>query len=215
MNTSQSIAAIAAALVKAQREITFAAADSTNPHFRSKYADLGSVIEACKGPLNDNGIAVIQLPVPSDNLGHTLAMVTRLQHESGEWIESTAVAPLQKHDPQGYGSAMTYLRRYCLAAAVGLYQEDDDGKKASKNSKAAITPAGGIYDSLSEARKRACDAAAEAVSKQMNNGNSVAAMQQWIKEKESLSTDEQVAAWNLLDSKTRSTIKTLQRQEGK
>lgn len=210
MRTSDSITKISAAMVEVQRELTFATKGSFNTHLKNKYADLGSVIEACKGPLNDHGIAVIQLPTESVS-GH-IALITRLQHESGEYIESTAVVPLPKNDPQGYGSAMTYTRRYALAAAVGLYQDDDDGQKASKGKKtSAITPAGGVYDKLPEARKRACDAAAEAVAKHMHNGNSVAAMNQWEAEKLALSTDEQVGAWNLLDSKTRSTIKTLQK----
>lgn len=130
MKTSESIGKIAAALVKAQREMTFAIKDSRNPAFKSTYADLSSVIEACKPALNAAGIAFIQMPATSEP--GTIALTTRLLHESGEWIESTATCPLQKVDPQGYGSANTYLRRYSLAAAVGLYQDDDDGNAAAK-----------------------------------------------------------------------------------
>ena len=135
MNTSDTITKIAPALLKAQRAITFAIKDSKNPAFRSTYADLSSVIEACKPALNDAGIAFMQMPAPSDP--GTIALTTRLIHESGEWIESTATCPLQKVDPQGYGSANTYLRRYSLAAAVGLYQDDDDGNAGSKPKPAA------------------------------------------------------------------------------
>ena len=130
MNTSESINKIAVALLQAQRAITFAVKDSSNPHFKSKYADLSSVIEACKPALNNAGICFIQMMAPSDH--GSIALTTRLLHESGEWIESTATCPLPKNDPQGYGSANTYLRRYGLAAAVGLYQDDDDGNAASK-----------------------------------------------------------------------------------
>jgi hypothetical protein len=130
MNTSETLNKIAPALLRAQRAITFAIKDSKNPAFRSTYADLSSVIEACKPALNDAGIAFMQMPCPSEP--GTIALTTRLLHESGEWIESTATCPLQKVDPQGYGSANTYLRRYSLAAAVGLYQDDDDGNAASK-----------------------------------------------------------------------------------
>lgn len=130
MNTSDSISKIAPALLQAQRAITFAVKDSKNPAFRSTYADLSSVIDACKPALNEAGVFFTQMPAPSEP--GTIALTTRLIHESGEWIESTATCPLPKNDPQGYGSANTYLRRYSLAAAVGLYQDDDDGNAASK-----------------------------------------------------------------------------------
>ena len=110
----------------AQSKIRFAIKDSTNPHFKSRYADLGSVIDAVKESLNLNGIAFIQTPTESQ--AGTLALTTRLIHNSGEWIEDTAVCPLQKNDPQGYGSALTYLRRYTLASITGLYQDDDDAE---------------------------------------------------------------------------------------
>ena len=129
MKTSDSITKIAPALVASQEEIRFAIKDSTNPHFKSRYADLGSVIDAVKKALNDNGIAFIQTPTESQS--GTLALTTRLIHNSGEWIEDTAICPLQKNDPQGYGSALTYLRRYSLASITGLYQDDDDGNAAS------------------------------------------------------------------------------------
>lgn len=129
MKTSDSIAKLAPALLAAQKAITFAAKDTANPFFKSKYADLPCVIDAIKGPLNSAGIAFIQSASPSEH-GY-LAMTTRLIHESGEWIEDTATVPLVKVDPQGYGSASTYARRYALAAITGLYQDDDDGNAAS------------------------------------------------------------------------------------
>lgn len=128
MNTSETISKIAPALVKAQQGITFAVKDSVNPQFKSKYADLGAVIDALKPALNGAGISFIQMLAPGEP--GSIALTTRLIHESGEWIESTATCPLVKHDPQGYGSACSYLRRYSLAAAVGLYQDDDDGNAA-------------------------------------------------------------------------------------
>lgn len=212
MQTSESISVISAALVKAQRGITFAVKDSINPHLKNKYADLGSVIEAVKGPLNENGIAVIQLPTES-SAGY-VALVTRLQHESGEWIQSTALVPMAKQDAQAYGSAMTYARRYALAAAVCLYQDDDDGNKASKGAgKAGITPAGGVADALPEARRRACESAAAAVVASMQVGGPERAVEAWLGEKVTLSTDEQVAAWSMLDSKVRSAIKKTQQTQ--
>lgn len=130
MKTSESLVKFAPAFLNAQTAITFAAKDATNPHFKSKYADLESVIDAIKKSLNDNGIMFIQSFSPSD--GNRLSLTTRLMHESGEWIEDTLNMPLQKNDAQGYGSAATYSRRYALAAITGLYQADDDGTEAVK-----------------------------------------------------------------------------------
>lgn len=130
MKTSEGISSIAAALLKAQQEITFAAKDSKNPAFKSTYANLESVIEAIKGPLNTHGIVFMQTFSPS--LPGFLALSTRLLHTSGEWIEDEMTVPLQKNDAQGYGSAATYSRRYALAAITGLYQADDDGQEAAK-----------------------------------------------------------------------------------
>jgi hypothetical protein len=128
MKTSESITKIAPALLHAQSNITFAGKNAKNPHFKNTYADLPAVIDAVKEALNNAGIIFLQTPSPSED--GRLHLCTRLIHESGEWIEDTAVCPLPKSDPQGFGSALTYLRRYCLASICGLYQEDDDGEKA-------------------------------------------------------------------------------------
>jgi len=131
MKTSESIKQIAEALVSAQKEIRFAAKDSTNPHFKSKYANINSIIEAVKKPLNDNGIAILQSLSPSDD--NKLHLTTRLLHSSGEWIEDTAVCPIQKQDPQGLGSAISYIRRYSISSLCALYADDDDGQSAALN----------------------------------------------------------------------------------
>ena len=128
MKTSESIKHIAPALLAAQKQMTFAAKDSKNPHFKNTYAGLPAVIDAVKDALNDNGICFLQTPSPSDD--GRLHLVTRLLHATGEWIEDTAVCPMPKQDAQGLGSAMTYLRRYSLASICGLYQDDDDGEAA-------------------------------------------------------------------------------------
>lgn len=129
MKTSDSITKISAALLKAQQAITFAPKDSDNPYFSSKYADLPTVIDAVKPALDANGIVFLQA-VASAPAGF-VAVTTRLLHESGEWLEETAQEPLAKNDPQGFGSAVTYLRRYALASFVGLYQDDDDANAAT------------------------------------------------------------------------------------
>lgn len=130
METSQNIADLAAALAKAQGQIEGARKDSANPHFKSKYADLASVWDACRSALADNGLSVVQAPGPCAS--GQLEMTTMLLHSSGQWIKETLTIPLQKVDAQGYGSATTYARRYSLSAMVGVAPDDDDGNAASK-----------------------------------------------------------------------------------
>lgn len=121
---------IAAALVKAQRAFGPALKDKNNPAFRSKYADLGACIDAVQDALNANGIALLQ-QTREDATGVTVETV--LLHESGEsWASGPLHVPAAKQDPQGYGSALTYARRYSLMAACGIAPEDDDGNAASK-----------------------------------------------------------------------------------
>lgn len=128
MKTSEKIDLIAPALLAAQKEINNASKDAKNPHFRSSYASLGSVIEAVKEPCNKHGIVILQTLAEGETGLH---LSTRAIHSSGQWIEDTAFSPLPKADPQGVGSATTYLRRYSLAALMCITQEDDDGNAAS------------------------------------------------------------------------------------
>ena len=122
---------IATALAAAQMEMGKALKQSNNPHFRSKYADLGNVMDACLGPLNSHGIAVVQ---PTGENEHGRHVKTILIHgESGETLECTVPLIVQKNDMQGYGSAVTYARRYGLMAMAGIAPEDDDGNAAAKN----------------------------------------------------------------------------------
>ena len=121
---------IAKALATAQMEMTKAQKDSNNPHFRTKYADLGNVMDACMGALNKNGIAVIQ-PVTDGEGGRCVS--TRFIHESGEMLECSVPLIVGKNDMQGLGSAITYARRYGLMSLAGIAPEDDDGNQASKN----------------------------------------------------------------------------------
>lgn len=128
MRTSEGIQKISAALAKALPAIQNATKDSTNPHFRSDYASLKAVQETTKPVLAEHGIVAIQGPGWD---GEHCTLTTRFLHESGEWIETVAGTPVSKADPQGIGSAITYLRRYALAAMAGITQEDDDGNSAS------------------------------------------------------------------------------------
>ena len=121
---------IATALVKAQKAFGPALKTATNPHFKSRYADLSACVEAVMEGLNDNGIALIQKCYDCAN---GVMVETMFVHESGEMLECGILhVPASKQDPQGYGSALTYARRYSLMAACGIAPEDDDGNAASK-----------------------------------------------------------------------------------
>lgn len=129
---------IATALVKAQKAFGPALKTSTNPHFKSKYADLAACIEAVIDALNENGIALIQ---QSHECADGVTIETLFIHESGETLSGGKLhVPASKQDPQGYGSAMTYARRYALQAACGIAPEDDDGNKAVAAPRAAEKP---------------------------------------------------------------------------
>ena len=131
MKQSLNIANLAKSLIVAHTAIQSSVAkNSTNKTFSSAYADLGSVIEAIKSHLNKAGIAVIQSPTLPDLQGN-VCLTTRLIHETGEWMEDTCSTPMTHLDPQGFGSAVSYLRRYALSAMMGLYQADDDGAAAT------------------------------------------------------------------------------------
>ena len=132
---SDKITNLAKAMLKVQKQLRPAIKDNYNNFTQSKYATLNSVMEACSEALIDAGIWVTQYPVPIEGDGKLLGLVTKLVHaESGEWQESLLVMPLSKNDPQGYGSALTYARRYGLSSMVGLVTEDDDGNMACQGS---------------------------------------------------------------------------------
>lgn len=120
-------------MVKAQKEFGPALKSSTNPYFTSKYADLAACVEAVIDALNNNGIALIQKCHESDT---GVNVETLLLHESGESLSCGVLhVPASKQDPQGYGSALTYARRYSLMAACGIAPEDDDGNAASRTAR--------------------------------------------------------------------------------
>ena len=126
---SDSIAKLVSALVKVQSQIRGYKEDSTNPFFSSKYGDLSSVWSAIREPLTGNGLCVIQAMEGHDDGRQILRTV--LAHESGEWIDGHIAIKPSKDDPQQTGSAITYARRYALAAIVGIAPEDDDAESAT------------------------------------------------------------------------------------
>ena len=128
--TSESTAKLDAALVLVQSEVEVAEKDKENPHFRSRYADLASIWKACRPALVKHGVNVTQWPAHGDD--NRLHLVTRVAH-AGEWMLCHFSMPVTKQDPQGYGSAITYAKRYCLASVIGVVSdEDDDGNAASQ-----------------------------------------------------------------------------------
>lgn len=124
---SESIKELATALSKAQAEIKGASKDTQNMYFKSRYADLASVWDACRDALTKNGLAVSQFPSAD---GPKVTVETILMHESGEWISRDLTITAKEDSPQAIGSAVTYARRYALAAVAGVAPEDDDGEAA-------------------------------------------------------------------------------------
>lgn len=191
---------IASALVRAQRGFAPALKTSTNPHFRSKYVDLAGCIEAVVDALNSAGIALIQR-TSEDSTGVTVETV--FVHESGEMMECGKLhVPASKQDPQGYGSALTYARRYSLMAAAGIAPEDDDGNATSK------TPAPKVSatktDLVSPSRMAIVADVAAAIDERMSANDFIGAFEEYLGVTD---VEEKTALWGMLDSKTRSSIK--------
>ena len=133
------VGALFAALAKAQGQMGAAKKGAANPHFKSKFADLASVLEAILPPLNANGLALVQMPGHSED---KVTQTTMITHSSGGWMCSKAATALgRKNDAQAVGSAITYLRRYCAQAALALPAVDDDGEAAMGRGNSRPAPA--------------------------------------------------------------------------
>lgn len=133
MNASEAINELATALAKAQASMGPAIKGAKNPHFRSSYADLSSVVEAIREPFTSNGLAWVQAPSLDADTG-LVTVTTRIIHSSGQWVEASVAAMPGRGkadlSPQAVGSAVTYLRRYGLQALAGVPSADDDGEAA-------------------------------------------------------------------------------------
>lgn len=128
---------ICAAYVAAFAELEAATKIASNLHFKSKYADLPTVIDAIKPHLAKHGLAFMQMPKPSEG---GISIETVLIHSSGDKLSMGVLfVPANKHDAHGYGSALTYARRYALQTCFGLPTEDDDGNAAVKAQQTAST----------------------------------------------------------------------------
>lgn len=143
MTHSESLNELAGALAKAQAVMKGAPRDAQNPHFRSRFASLASVWEACREALTSNGLSVIQMPGPAGegavdlvsegeilDAGRQVVVTTMLLHSSGQWIRDSLTMTARDATPQSIGSAISYARRYGLQAAVGICAEDDDAEAA-------------------------------------------------------------------------------------
>lgn len=145
MKTSDNINEISTALHAAQSDMGGAKKESANPFFKSKYADLTSVMIAIKQPFADNGLSFVQCPLMTDQ---GVGVITRIMHISGQWIESELVLPLVKLDPQAAGSAISYAKRYSLQSMAGVPSTDDDGEFAMQrtNPQASLISQDGVKE---------------------------------------------------------------------
>jgi len=199
---------IAAALVKAQRGFAPALKTNTNPHFRSKYVALDGCIESVIDALNANGIMLMQ---PTHECEHGVTVETLFIHESGEVFSGGKLhVPASKNDAQGYGSALTYARRYSLMAACGIAPEDDDGNAASKRPQVVAasfrsSPTMGEMDSLPKDQQEYLRDLAVEIAGYVAEGNADEAYTKV--ESEHLDDAQKTALWGILDSKTRAAIK--------
>ena len=201
-----------AALVKAQAEMTGAKKDSANPFFKSKYADLSSVMEAIRPALTAHGLGFVQMVKDGQDCA---AVETVIIHESGEMMPCGFVSvPVSKADAQGYGSAITYAKRYSLQAAFGVPSVDDDGNAAAAAPPAkkkafaeAHSPAKLAFEQLDPDTQDFLRSLAADVILLLSKGDDQGA---WARiEDESLDADCKAGLWSLLDSKQRSTLKTM------
>ena len=135
MQTSENINELAAALAVAQGQMGGAIKGADNPFFKSKYADLGSVIAAAKDPLAENGLSYVQFPF---SMNGEVGVTTRLMHSSGQWLQSMFSIPAPKTDAHTYGGLVTYCRRFSLQSVLGIPAEDDDGNAVTQAAKTLI-----------------------------------------------------------------------------
>ena len=193
---------IATALVKAQKAFGPALKTSSNPHFKSRYADLAACVEAVIGSLNDAGIALMQTTHEAEG---GVCVETVLLHESGETLSSGKLhVPASKQDAQGYGSALTYARRYSLMAICGIAPEDDDGNAAAKTAPKVSHSAPQImFDALDDDTKRTVRAVAKDVTAAMPDASKALD----VVEFSGLDNEARAGLWSLLDSATRSALK--------
>lgn len=203
MRTSETVKEIFAALAKAQAKIKGAMKDSDNPFFKSKYADLASVIEAVRVPFAENSLCCVQ-SVSTEPETHFPIVTTRVAHSSGEWLEDAVTVPISKMDAQSIGSATTYMRRYSLSAMAGVAQVDDDGNAATA---AATTSVASISNAtLTTDQQEVLAQVHDRIAAIYRTDGPVVAAKEFGT-LEFNDPSEKVFLWSLFDSKQRSAMK--------
>ena len=208
MNKSDNIADLAVALVKAQGELKNPSFDSQNPHFKNKYASLATVRDTVTPVLAKHGLAVVQLLGRGEG---GITCETVLLHSTGQWLSEALYMPSAKQDAQGFGSAITYARRYALMAICGVVgDEDDDGQAAVKPkggvTPGSVTPTAGARDALKPDQIARVEKVASNVIDMFEAGRDVSEPYNLI-ELALLDNEERIFLWTFLDSKMRSALK--------
>ncbi len=209
MNRSENINELATALARAQGKIKGAIKDSANPFFKSKYADLASVVEAIRQAFSENGLSYVQTVEPCEK--EEVRVETLILHGSGQWLSGGVLAlPVNKADAQGYGSALTYARRYGLSAAAGVAPEDDDGNAAAKA--APKTVSADKWDTMTPGEQNFLQGIADSVRREYLEKGAYAEGMAYI-DSQKLDADEKVAVWGRFDSKERSAMKAVSQKK--
>lgn len=194
MEKSESIKELSAALAKAQGQMRGALKDSNNPYFKSKYADLASVVEAIREPFATNGLSYVQIAHDAES---AVKIETVIMHSSGEWMSLGVFSvPVTKDDAQGYGSAGTYCRRYSLML-VGVAPEDDDGNAAAAAKPKAFEkphkPTDGAVEGLPEDEQTWVHDISNDVRKLLSKGDIAGACDHV--DEQNFNADQKVALW--------------------
>jgi hypothetical protein len=213
LNKSDGIAELAAALVAAHAEIKGVVKSATNPFFKSKYATLDAVVDAVKPPLLAQGIVVVQ---GVQDAAEGVAIETMLLHKSGQWLSSTLRLPASKEDAQGYGSAISYGRRYGLMAICGVPAEDDDGNAATATAPTSkITPVAGSLAALDPKEQEQAKQVASSIVDWWNAGEEFKAYEAFYDS--GLTNEFQLGVWEILQphSKIRNKLKAMHREPKK
>ena len=207
MNTDHASPELFAAMAAAQGEIENADKNASNPHFKSKYADLAEVLNTCRPVFSKHGLSLTQ---STEFNGALVSVVTLLAHKTGGFITATASCSPAKTDAQGVGAATTYLRRYSAAAMAGIAQEDDDGQAAAHTRKpAAIStidakPTAGVWEAQTEESQAfLLKVAAQVKALLVSDGAASAADHL---QAQGLDADEKAAIWTRFESSERTAL---------
>ena len=209
MNKSDSIAALAEALAKAQAELKNPTFDAVNPHFKSKYASLAAVRDAVVPILSSHGLSISQLPVCEDGKA---GCETILLHTSGEYICNVLLLPVERPTAHGVGSALTYARRYAMMSLVAVVGDDDDDgnaavAKPAGSIAAPITPTVGAWEQVPTERHEPLRRIGSGVIDFFAANDAEGAFD--YLEECVLDHDEKVCVWTLLGSKERAALKRI------